>query len=80
MEIPEHCVASVLEIRRFLTQVLTEKGDTDELAEHLRAACGKFLIGRAQSASYEYVFPLSEGFDEAGTSDWALNQALNELK
>ncbi|MGW2558825.1 DUF6650 family protein [Streptomyces sp. NPDC001514] len=43
---PEHCVASVLQIRETLTQILMEPDTGEELADHLkvmRAACRKFL-------------------------------------
>lgn len=43
---PGHCVASVLQIRETLTQILMEPDAGDELAENLkamRAACRRFL-------------------------------------
>lgn len=46
VEEPNHCVASVLQIRETLTQILMEPGTGDELADNLkamRAACRRFL-------------------------------------
>lgn len=45
-EEPSHCVESVLEIRRFLTDEITKQGDDGDLLAPLRAmraACRKFL-------------------------------------
>lgn len=66
VEDPDHCVASVLQIRETLTQILMEPDTGDDLAENLkamRAACRRFLnavgpdhsgyvLGRHQSASF----------------------------
>jgi hypothetical protein len=46
VEVPEHCVHSVLEIRSFLTSEIGNLAFDDELAKNLcgmRAACRKFL-------------------------------------
>jgi len=45
LEEPQHCVQSVIEIRRFLTDELGELPDDDLAAQlgALRAACRKFL-------------------------------------
>ena len=46
MEIPEHCVESVLDIRRFLTNEIGSLDSEIELSKHIRAmraACRKFL-------------------------------------
>ncbi len=46
MKVAEHCVESVIEIRRFLTTELGTLDSNTELAKHLRAmraACRKFL-------------------------------------
>lgn len=47
MEVPSHCVNSVLDIRRFLTEELGNLSSDDALAQNLsamRAACRKFLV------------------------------------
>jgi hypothetical protein len=75
-EMPEHCIASVLETRRFLTDQLTHGGIAEDLAGHLRsmrAACRQFLDRvpaenqRPQGAMW-------------GMSDWMFNQALGEMR
>ncbi|NEB18140.1 DUF6650 family protein [Streptomyces coelicoflavus] len=46
VEEPDHCVASVLQIRETLTQILMDPDTGDDLAENLkamRAACRRFL-------------------------------------
>lgn len=46
VEVPEHCVESVIEIRRFLTDELGDLYNDDGIAENLRAmraACRQFL-------------------------------------
>ena len=46
VEEPDHCVASVLQIRETLTQILMEPDTGDDLADNLkamRAACRRFL-------------------------------------
>jgi len=46
LEVPEHCVASVIEIRRFLTDVVGQAADQAAFVPYLqamRAACRKFL-------------------------------------
>ena len=46
MEVPHHCVESVLQIRQFLTSMIGKLPEDSELAKSLRAmraACRKFL-------------------------------------
>ncbi|MFJ4486564.1 DUF6650 family protein [Streptomyces longwoodensis] len=46
VEEPDHCVASVLQIRETLTEILMDPDTGDDLAENLkamRAACRRFL-------------------------------------
>src|SRR5437868_4133219 len=46
LELPHHCISSVIEIRRFLTEKMDDLGQNCELAKNLktmRAACRKFL-------------------------------------
>jgi len=46
LEVPQHCISSVLEIRQFLTETLNELDQNCELAKNLRtmrSACRKFL-------------------------------------
>jgi hypothetical protein len=56
VEVPQHCVASVLQIRETLTQFLMDPDTGDELAQQmktLRAACRRFLdeVGPDHSSS-----------------------------
>ena len=80
VEVPEHCVDSIMMIRQFLTDQLGLLDDTDDdLAPHLRAmraACREFLSItdslRQQSGGLR---PWA-----AGTPGWKFNDALGELR
>lgn len=60
LESPQHCIASVIEIRHFLTEKMETLDQNSELAKNLRAmrsACRKFLnatqrFDRSQHFSY----------------------------
>lgn len=72
VEVPEHCVESVLQIRQFLTAALADQGIGSELAGHLRAmraACGAFL--------YRFSSPADISFGDI-SEDWWLNQELGQ--
>lgn len=80
VEIPDHCVASVLEMRRFLTEVLGELDDHDErIAPHLRAM---------RSASRQFLSRTDElrgwagGLSSPmmGTPGWQFADALGEFR
>src|SRR5579885_330884 len=46
LELPQHCIASISEIRHFLTEKLAELDQNSELAKNvrmMRSACRKFL-------------------------------------
>jgi hypothetical protein len=82
VEVPEHCVASVLDIRQFLTATMAEHGQADELQEHLRAmraACRKFLdeIHINPEAKRLTIPRLSSAY---AFTNPVLNQALGELR
>lgn len=77
-ELPEQCVASVLEIRRFLTHELGAMGERAELAENLRAmraACRQFLDQTGSAAVLGHVRQ-----SRGGTPEWIFNQSLGELR
>jgi hypothetical protein len=79
MEVPHHCVMSVQEIRRFLTQELTKLEADRELAQSLRAmraACRKFL-NTVDGPSGEVV---SFGATHGHWASWCFNGALGELR
>ncbi|MGO9899683.1 MAG: DUF6650 family protein [Solirubrobacteraceae bacterium] len=78
-EVPNHCVQSVLEIRRFLTDQLAGGGIGEDLSGPLRAiraACRKFL-GDADDRRRGW------GFDDAWHGPgpgWEFNQTLGEMR
>ncbi|HEX2161415.1 MAG TPA: DUF6650 family protein [Thermoleophilaceae bacterium] len=80
VEVPEHCVESVQEIRRFLTDVLVKGGIADELAEPLsamRASCRKFLDEVNKDRVLRERWQLT---DMMGVQGWTFNQALGQLR
>lgn len=78
VEMPEHCVQSVLQIRQHLTAVLNDGGISTELEDvlrGLRGACRDFL----GQTNYMHERPgMREGF--GGLHDWMFNQALGTLR
>lgn len=83
VETTDHCVASVIQIRQVLTQVLADKSDQDDLVDHIRAmrtACRKFLadIG-VEGDEREFYIP-HQRFYTNGLHDYRLNQALGQLR
>lgn len=80
IEIPDHCVQSVLRIREFLTEELTGFHSKDGIAESLRAmrsACRKFLNTIQAEANDRIVhFAHTPGH----YASWEFNQALGELR
>lgn len=78
MEVPQHCVQSVLEIRRFLTTELQSLGTGTDLADTvraLRAGCRKFL-NTVGARSDIVVFGAHHGH----WASWEFNGALGELR
>jgi hypothetical protein len=79
LEIPQHCVDSVLEIRQFLT---TELGDIAEdspiraCLRAMRAACKKFLDHVQESGPDVVRF----GWHHGHWASWDFNTALGELR
>jgi hypothetical protein len=80
VEIPEHCVDSVLEMRRFLTEQLGQLDDHDEnIAPHLqamRASCRQFLA--TTDGLRDGPMGLQPGM--WGTQGWMFNDALGEMR
>lgn len=73
LEDPGHCVHSVLEIRRLLTEELGKLDTGTELAKTLRAmraACRKFL---------DSAHPGGPGY-RSHFDNWTFNSALGELR
>jgi hypothetical protein len=85
VEIPQHCISSVLQIREYLTKVLIKQGVSDNLSDHLRAmraACRKFLgCFGDPSLDKQRAFYISHSLGHYnGLQDWRLNQALGQLR
>lgn len=80
MEVPEHCVESVLGIRRLLTAELGPLAPDAELAASLRAmraACRKFLDTVGAGGRSEIV---RFGAHRGHWASWEFNGALGELR
>ena len=78
MEVPDHCVRSVLEIRRFLTREIQALGVGTDLTESLRAmhvACRK-VMNTVGARPEIIVF----GAFRAHWASWVFNGALGELR
>jgi hypothetical protein len=76
LEIKDACVAGVIELRHFLTEMIGELAPASELAAQLRAiraACRKFLDEFEPQAD-------SGQFASRHRGDWALGTALGELR
>ena len=73
LEEPEHCVESVLEIRRFLTDRLTAGGIADELVADLRAL-------RAAGRKFLDSQPVHHRHAGWGMSDPWFSQALGVMR
>lgn len=89
VEIAEHCIESVLDIRRHLTDVLRQGGIDQTLADSvraLRAACRTFLDRLRIDASVSEFEIVQHYRDDrfrghgTGLHDWVLNQAIGELR
>ncbi|HZP43968.1 MAG TPA: DUF6650 family protein [Candidatus Binatia bacterium] len=76
MEVPSHCVSSVLDIRRYLTEELQRGSDDDDLTKSvraMRAACRKFLdVARNDVVRF--------GGRPGHWASWRFNGALGELR
>ena len=79
MEVPASCVQSVIEIRHFLTEQLSDLNSSSELAMSLRAmrlACRKFLdtVGERKDDI------ITHGFSPGHFASWVFLGALGELR
>lgn len=80
VEVPDHCVSSVLEIRHTLTSMLGQLDDKDErIVPHLRAmraACRQFLATTDELRQWHGgPWPWMNG-----TPGWMFTDALGELR
>lgn len=79
MELPHHCVESVLRIREFITAELGKLNSDQELAQSLRAmraACRKFLA-TVQADDQRIV---QFGAHQGHYASWVFNGAVGELR
>lgn len=79
LEVPEHCVNSIIEIRQFLTSELGRIDSKSELSSSLRAmraACRKFLnqVGGHNGEIIRY------GVNKGHYASWTFLPALGELR
>ncbi len=79
MEVPQHCVDSVLKIRKFLTSTIGKISEDTELAKSLkamRAACRKFLdkTGMRNGDIIRY------GANRGHWASWEFNGSVGELR
>ena len=80
IEIPDHCVQSVLQIREFLTNELISLDTKNKIAESLRAmrsACRKFL-NTIQAEDYGRIIRYANS--PGHYASWEFNQALGEMR
>ena len=79
LEVPSHCVLSVLEIRRFLTSEIGKLDSKSELALNLRAmraACRKFL----ESIGGEDSDMIPHAIEHGHYASWTFYSALGEMR
>jgi hypothetical protein len=79
MEVPHHCVESVIQIRAFLTEEIGKLNADQELALSLRAmraACRKFLATVEADDRRAILFGASMGH----FASWVFNGAVGELR
>jgi hypothetical protein len=79
LEVPSHCVESVLDIRRFLTHELGQGSRSAEFEASIRAmrlACRKFL-DTVQRDGEQIII---SGFERGHYASWVFLPALGELR
>jgi hypothetical protein len=79
LERPDHCVESVLQIRKFLTEKIGETPEKTELINSLkamRAACRKFL----NSVGDRHNDIVRFGFQNGHYASWKFLSAVGELR
>jgi len=79
MEVPAHCVQSVLEIRRSLTAEISKREEKTEISASLRAmraACRKFL----DTVQADEGRIIRFGADRGHYASWTFNGALGEMR
>lgn len=83
VEMPDHVVSSVFEIRHFLTECLRRGGIATELSDSLRAmrtACRRFIEATGQQRGPDLYVPTTRDIIDGGSMSWIFNQAFGELR
>lgn len=77
LEMPDHCVQSVMEIRNFLTGKIgaLDKGELCDSLKAMRASCRKFMD--AVGANPDTV---KYGHHQGHWASWVFNSALGEMR
>jgi hypothetical protein len=78
LEVPEHCVQSVLEIRHFLTEEIGSTDSNNELTQSLRAmraACRKFMVSVSSDPHI-----IRHGAYTNSRDGWIFLSAIGELR
>lgn len=78
VEVPEHCVHSIIHIRRMLTDEISKLDDNSKLIDPLRAmrgACRKFLDNVQQDDRI-----IRFGSDHGHFASWVFISAVGELR
>jgi hypothetical protein len=78
LQVPSHCVASILEIRRFLNAELGKLETGSEFAASLRAmrAASRKFLKRVATNGREVILPDRHGH----SATWAFYSALEEMR
>jgi hypothetical protein len=78
IEVPSHCVSSVIELRRYLTSAIQQLGNSDLCSSlrAMRAACRKFM----ESVDDRGGIVVRYGFDHGHWASWRFGAALGELR
>lgn len=78
LEVPEHCVASVLEVRRHLTSEIQQlpDGDLSSSLRAMRGACRKFL----EMVDERGDIVVRYGMHRGHWASWRFGGALGELR
>lgn len=83
IEVADHVIASIIDIRRFLTEVIGRGGIAPEMEKSLRSmrgACREFLNEAGMDEARQDVWvPGGQAFHN-GFNDYRLNQALGKLR
>lgn len=77
MEVPSHCVESIMKIREFLTQKsgLVKDDDLKNVFKAMRSACRKFLDFVGSDGDI-----ITYGNSHGHWASWAFNGAVGELR